>query len=188
MNLKQLLQKNNNYGSSNPSYSSLGTDKESQHSYITEFYEEHFAPFKNKSINLLEIGANTGSSLCLWRDYFLNGRIFSVDVENKLIPEMSNYPDVTVFFENAYTLDFVKKLPDFDIIIDDGPHTENSQIDFINLYIKKVKPGGLMVIEDIQNISSIEKFQALVIGYETQVIDTREKYGVKDNIMFIVRC
>ena len=44
---------------------------------------------------------------------------------------------------------FVSKLNNFDIIIDDGPHSLESQLKFIDLYYPKTNLGGVVIIEDI---------------------------------------
>ena len=35
-----------------------------------EVYDRHFSKFRNKEINVLEIGVLHGGSLQMWRDYF----------------------------------------------------------------------------------------------------------------------
>ena len=58
MTLRELQQKNQ-----------YSTDKEFSHHYLG-VYDELFAPFKDKEINLLEVGVATGGSLKLWEKYF----------------------------------------------------------------------------------------------------------------------
>ena len=47
-----------------------GTDKNSTHCYVEYFYEEAFAPYRNRKVSVLEIGISGGYSLRLWREYF----------------------------------------------------------------------------------------------------------------------
>ena len=35
-----------------------------------KIYESYFKNFKNRKINILEIGVNEGKSLMIWKDYF----------------------------------------------------------------------------------------------------------------------
>ena len=35
-----------------------------------EPYERHFAPFRNRSVTVVEVGVNNGGSLAMWRAYF----------------------------------------------------------------------------------------------------------------------
>lgn len=55
---------------------------------------------------------------------------------------------------NAYNIPTVDETPDnLNVIIDDGPHTYESMEFFLRNYIKKLAPGGILVLEDITNIS-----------------------------------
>ena len=81
--LKKILKEEN----LNLSENNLGTDKGDYKSYIDLFYEKYFFEFKEKKINLLEIGFRHGASLCLWSNYFKNGYILGLD----------NYSDSTKF-------------------------------------------------------------------------------------------
>ena len=42
--------------------------------------------------------------------------------------------------------------------MDDGSHTEESQLKCIDLYLDLLKDEGVLVIEDIQNFDSIKVF------------------------------
>jgi len=72
--LLELFQKYNNY--EDVEYPS---DKNSYHSYIEDVYEEYFSQYKNKKINLLEIGVAFSGSIRLWNDYFKNAKIYGID-------------------------------------------------------------------------------------------------------------
>lgn len=165
-----------------------GTDKEHLHHYVSEFYENAFAPFQDKPINFLEIGFAGGASLKLWRDYFSQANIYAIDHHHKLHPSIETYlPRLNLRFENAYSSECAAALPDFDIIIDDGPHTPESQVQCLEFYLDKLKVGGMLIIEDIASPLFIDLFRAKIGNLSYQVIDTREKYNRYDNLMFIVR-
>lgn len=182
--LMELLEANGNYASK--SGRGIGTDKEYNHNYITSFYEEHFKPYQYKEITLLEIGTGHGGSLILWNDYFQKGSIMGVDVNDYVDPVIDTYPRIKRFQGNGYDRNFADSLPAFDIVIDDGPHTLESFIECIDVYLPKVKKDGLLVIEDIPEISYIDTLKKRIGNLPYKVIDTREQYGRFDNIMFIV--
>ena len=96
------------------------------------------------------------------------------------------YENIKIFLNNGYDISFVNSLPNLDIVIDDGPHTLETQIAFINLYLPKLNPGGMLVIEDIPNIEHIEYFKKQINNNLYKTIDTREKYNQFDNILFAV--
>ena len=184
MNLKKLLKDNDNYKSR--CSKGHGTDTEHEHHYVSSFYEENFIKFKNNKINLIEIGVQFGGSLYLWNDYFQQGNIYGVDVVDLTDEAINSLPRINKFLNNAYDAEFVKTLPDFDIVIDDGPHTLDSFIKCIDLYLPKVKSGGFLIIEDIPQTQHAAELLNYVKNFKKTIIDTREKYGKADNIMFVV--
>jgi predicted O-methyltransferase YrrM len=138
----------------NPNY---GTDKGSPKSYIDEFYENKFEQFRNKSIVLVEIGVRSGASLKLWSEYFSkNTKIYGLDnlddKNNHSVPinkDWTSSNNVEYIVCDAYAEDNANKIGKIDILIDDGPHTFESHVKLLDLYIDKINPGGLIVIEDI---------------------------------------
>ena len=59
----------------------LDTDKEyPNHHYISKFYSEKLDKFKDKNLNILEIGVGSGGSLLLWNDFFSYALIYALDI------------------------------------------------------------------------------------------------------------
>lgn len=133
-----------------------GTDKNTMHSYISHFYEEKFLKYKDNKIKLCEIGVWTGRSLMLWQKYFKKGSEI-IGIENNVShihPEVYETKNISIINDDAYSADVVRKLPNLDIAIDDGPHTLDSQIKFLQLYYAKMKKNGIMVVEDVGSIEN----------------------------------
>lgn len=152
-----------------------GTDKEFLHSYVSNFYQSAFEPLQQNPIELLEIGTFTGASLKMWKEFFVNGKVSGVDIEDKRIAEYID-EQITYYHADAYQKAFVDTLPEFDIIIDDGPHTLGSQLIATNLYYSKLKEGGLFVIEDIDsdmNIRLLSECVETVFKKTPNIIDNR---------------
>lgn len=168
----------------------VGTDKNTIHNYINGFYEKEFAKYKDKKIDLLEIGISSGGSLYLWSKYFTNGIIHGIDVVDVVRPEYKNVPTIKHLFLNAYDINVVNFLPKFDIIIDDGPHSIESQIFFIKYYISKLKDGGVMIVEDVQDESHFEILKNEVPPFlqaGIELVDLRKDKNRYDDLMFILR-
>lgn len=150
------------------------SDKERTHTYISNFYNEKFKKFKDKKIKILEIGVLQGHSLKLWEQYFLNAQIFGVDVQN--IIEHSFGDRVKIIFSNAYSIDFIKKIQEtegkFDIIIDDGPHTLDTQHFFLSNYQNLLKDSeSIIILEDVYS----NAFQSLRNSFnDFSVLDLRD--------------
>lgn len=160
------------------------SDKGSTHSYISE-YEKLFAPYREKEITLLEIGANQCHSLKMWREYFPYARI----VGNDIWEGSKNYitdENVEVIIADATKLEFLDKIGSmtFDVVIDDGSHVEADQLKTYGLLKDKMNKGSIYVVEDILNYdSTVPKFQTL--GFE--VIDLRKVKNRFDDILLVKR-
>ena len=131
----------------------IKSDKGTDHDYIDGYYNELFTPLKNKKLNILEIGVQKGYSVSMWRDWFINSNIFAIDADKPSIESVSNLARVNGIYANGYckeTLDMFEE-DYFDFIVEDGPHSLISQIYTAKHWTKKLKKGGKLIIEDIQN-------------------------------------
>ena len=103
--------------------------------------------------------------------------------------EVQNNDKIKKIFADAYDSNTANILPSFDVIIDDGPHTLESQEKAIQLYLPKVNPGGIFIIEDIQEESSIDVLRNSVpeeLKKYCEFIDLRTVKGRRDDMMFVV--
>ena len=120
------------------------------HHYF-DVYERYFASYKDRPVNILEIGISHGGSLQMWRKYFgEQANIFAVDIN----PECKKFEDekTKIFIgsqEDEKFLDsLLSQLPVLDLLIDDGGHTMNQQIVSFNKLFSSVKDGGVYLVED----------------------------------------
>jgi 2-polyprenyl-3-methyl-5-hydroxy-6-metoxy-1,4-benzoquinol methylase len=157
------------------------SDKELYHQYISHFYDEKFEKFKDKEISILEIGIQYGNSLKLWDEYFTNGKIYAIDIKEYYIHSYSS--KVNTIIGNAYSHQIISFFKDrgilFDIIIDDGPHTVQTQDFFLQNYPSLLKPNQSMIIlEDIYT----NNFAFLRDKYsDYSVVDLTSKIGGEMN-------
>lgn len=131
------------------------SDKNTSHCYIDEYYSKEFTPKKELPLKLMEIGVREGLSHNLWSKFFTKGHIVGVDNgESGFTWDILKDTNVEIFKTDAYTKSFADLWEDnfFDYIVDDGPHSVESQMKAIDLFLSKVKPGGKLIIEDIQAI------------------------------------
>ena len=162
------------------------TDKGTAHDYINAYYNTLLTPFQFEDIKLLEIGYSYGSSAYLWRNYFINAEVWMLDC-NK--PEEDKVaPGVNYIWEDAYTQSTLDKFQDgyFDFIIDDGPHTIESQIYTVRNWTRKLKSGGKLIVEDIQDITATDilSTEAEKIGENSRIYDLRANKNQYDDIIF----
>lgn len=138
------------------------TDKDFTHNTI-HIYESLFEPIKNRVTKLLEVGINTGNSHRMWRDYFQDATIYGVDIQN-LCNGMEGEERIVAIFGDAYSHTMLDSFGDtkFDIIIDDGPHTLASMIFFVQNYNRLLNDNGILIVEDIPDISWIHELTVSV--------------------------
>ena len=151
--LQEIIEKFNLGIKDNPEY---GTDKGFPKSYIDEFYEKSFSGLVDKDITLVEIGVRSGSSLKMWREYFSKAKIIGIDnfsdLNNHQIPINNSWiynEDVQFICGDAYDKDVSDRIENIDILIDDGPHTFESHVKTLELYLPKINLDGMVIIEDV---------------------------------------
>ncbi len=134
-----------------------GTDKVGDHHYAAH-YMTHLRPYRNKPINLLEIGVGGyqdpdrgGESLRMWKKYFRKAHIYSIDIFDK--SELQE-PRITIFKGSQVDAVFMEqvcdRIGDIDVIIDDGSHINRHVIETFKMLFPKLKDGGIYVVEDTQ--------------------------------------
>lgn len=167
-----------------------GTDKNTDHDYINSFYELEFPKYRNKKINILEIGTCRGTSVHLWQTYFPKANIIGIDIQDYILERHKNIDRVKYILDDAYSERVSSSLSDFDIIIDDGSHNIEDQVKVLDLYVDKIKKGGVLVIEDLQKFEYFEILSNKVKDNSNvtfECLDLRENKGRQDDMMFIIR-
>jgi len=170
------------------------SDKGSTHDYISGYYNEKFTSLKDTPLSLLEIGVQHGWSMDLWHGWFTNAQLYAIELDEQY--RKGTIERINETFKNAkgymcdgYTTDALSLFEDnsLDYIIEDGPHTLTTQIFTAQNWTKKLKPGGVLIIEDIQSpdshcsdiIKSIENDQNL----SAKVFDLRSRKDRYDDVI-----
>lgn len=181
------------------------TDKNTCHSYL-ELYDELFLNKKNTAKNILEIGIGeekktNGGSIRLWYEYFANADIYAIDIididnvwsdiinvkDNK--HKIKLYTSTDAYDEKWYKKNIVNTGIKFDIIIDDGPHTLESMVQFIKLYSSCIADDGIIVVEDIFEDSKIDALRdncPKELKPYIKIYDRRKIKGRLDDRVFVI--
>jgi hypothetical protein len=176
------------------------SEKGITHDYIRQWYSPEFTPRKDEHLTIVELGVFRGDGVRLFKDWFQNARVVGIDplvevsfgagVSQSTQEELLVHKDIEFIFKDAYTLEVVNMFEDesIDYLIDDGPHTLDSQLWGIEYYFPKIKKGGVIVVEDIQDIHASRKdFQDLAtrlnVGIEI-IENTNRKF---DSVLVIIR-
>ena len=172
------------------------TDKNKSHSYLST-YEKLLEKKKDTAKNILEIGIQSGGSIKLWHDYFVNATIYGLDTMNEehLWDEIKNKDRIILYCSHdAYDIEkffytFLNKDIKFDLILDDGPHTFNSMKTFIQLYSQIMSDDGILIIEDLQKFDWIDKLKEVVpeeLKKYVKGYDLRSNKNRYDDIIFTI--
>lgn len=141
-----------------------GSDKSSFHNYHLVYGK--VAHDLGEINAMLEIGMGTnntdvtshmgalgkpGASLRAFRDFSSNGRIFGADIDSRILFHEDRIETFAVDQTDATTLSNLgKNIPgSLDLIIDDGLHSPNANLNVILFALQKVRAGGWIIIEDI---------------------------------------
>jgi 23S rRNA U2552 (ribose-2'-O)-methylase RlmE/FtsJ len=166
------------------------TDKQpgGWHQAYIPVYERLFAPHQDTEMDILEIGVDGGYSLIAHSGYFYNARVIGMDI-NPIPESIVGSKSVLHIQHDAYSqsaLDMLAKLR-FAVMIDDGPHSIESQEYFVRNYPKLLTYDGIAVVEDVQDIAHIDRLHAaLPEGFIGYPIDLRRINNRYDDILFVV--
>jgi len=146
------------------------TDKSSKYHNYAQFYDQMFYKLRGSDINLLEVGVGTcmqapssmkdykcykpGASLRMWSEYFsCAGMIAGIDTQADCMFQEGNIR--TALADSRCAESVTKAVTElgtahFDIIVDDGLHEQDAQVETATAMIEFLSPNGVYVIEDIR--------------------------------------
>lgn len=117
-----------------------------------DVYDSLFSKFRGTDVHFVEIGTGNGGSMQMWHDYFgPKAKFYGVDIH----PYAENFADerTKIFIGDQGDKKFLKKLaaeiPRIDILLDDGGHTMEQQINTFEVLYPKIELGGVYLCEDL---------------------------------------
>jgi hypothetical protein len=106
-----------------------------------------------------------GASLKVWNDFFENGIIHGIDINNY----QSSLERVTMYNVDQSNEDslyeFSNKGNVYDVIIDDGSHRMKDVQITVQILFNNLKSGGVFVIEDLQTSLECRMPEKAVFGW-----------------------
>jgi hypothetical protein len=152
-----------------------GSDKGRQHNYTT-VYSALFTERCDQPLRVLELGLGSnnpdvpsnmgvfgvpGASLRGWRELFPHALVYGADIDRGILFQEDR---IKTFYCGQADRSSIRELwshPDLqggvDIIIDDGLHTFEANVSFLEGSLDHLHPGGIYVIEDIM-WNSVERW------------------------------
>jgi hypothetical protein len=171
------------------------TDKNTFHSYLP-LYQKLLASKKETAKNVLEVGICSGGSIKLWSDFFVNANVYGLDImsienvwEGIKKRGIILYTSSDAYNHNFFTTNFLNRNIKFDFMLDDGPHSLESMIQFIQLYSQVMTDDGILIIEDVQSWEWVDVLKRHVPEHLKQFIKVYDLRPIKnkyDDIVFSI--
>nr|NGY94501.1 hypothetical protein [Neochlamydia sp. AcF84] len=192
---------------------SYGSDKgDKRHNYTT-LYAKLFGPWRHNNINLFELGIGTnysdipynmgkegtpGASLHGWALFFPKAHIFGADIDQRILFQT---PTIKTYYcdqrqkssiHNLFSNEDLHGLQ-FDIMIEDGLHEFDANLNFLQHSIHKLKEGGIYIIEDLtahSRVAFIKLIPYLRKEYQLKYIEViiiPSKLNHFDNALLVIQ-
>lgn len=167
-----------------------GTDKQSNHNY-GDAYEALFGDTESlytvdrDAIRLvMEVGVADGACLQAWAEVFPNARIVGMDIHPSVLAKGDRI---------EFHLGDQSKLADcmraangrmFDLIVEDATHKLEDTLRTMFYLWPCVKPGGLYVIEEFENIGEL-RHHIIEVWPEARIVDTDGPHGGQEPLVVL---
>jgi len=127
-----------------------GTDKSSKiHDYL-EVYEQVLGHLRDKEFDLVEIGVHKGSSTRMWAEYFWRAHVTGIDIDPQCKEHEADRIKIVIGDQGkpAFLARMARQIRPL-VLVDDGSHRWDHQIDTFRALWPVVRPGGYFIVEDI---------------------------------------
>ena len=145
-------------------FTKYGSDKSASHNYekvyevlfestqsVTKVFEVGIGSTNLQIVSNMGSFGNPGASLRAFRDYFENAEIFGADIDRDIL--FTEERISTLYLDQLSPKQFNEDLKsigsDFDLVIDDGLHAIDANLNILFCFAPLLKTGGFIVIEDI---------------------------------------
>ena len=149
-----------------------------------DIYDRHFQKFRNREVNILEIGIYSGGSLGMWRAYFgPQCHIYGVDIKESC----KVYADerISVLIGDQADLEFWRRfkerVPRLDVIVDDGGHRTDQQVATLEEMLPYLRPGGVYLCEDVHGENNNLNHYINALSCKMNIHRPRDGGGLNNN-------
>lgn len=159
------------FGADKSPYNTVGH----RHPY-TGLYSVLLAPYRNKPIHFGEIGVAMGASVHMWRNYFPEARLDFFDKDINFLANAHSFRYPNTFF-STMDVNFQESIEHalresgelFDILLDDSSHNVNDQKNIIAGALPYLKPGGILLIEDVFRAEPDKSYEEIIKPVEDKL-------------------
>jgi hypothetical protein len=152
-----------------------GTDKQSNHNY-SDSYEALFPNRQNVAL-VMEVGVADGSSLLAWCEVFPSAWVVGMDIHPA--QRAIHAPRIEFHLGDQRSKEDCDRAAagrQFDFICEDATHRLDDTLRTLLFLWKYVRPGGLYVIEEFDNVGALRD-NITALWPNAQLIDTIGPFG-----------
>jgi hypothetical protein len=190
-----------------------GSDKARERHNYTTVYNSLFTELRSQRVNFFELGIGTnnprlastmgetgrpGASLRGWAEFFKVGSIVGADIDRAILFKEDR---ITTYFCDQLSRTSITKLwaepslsEEFDVVIEDGLHTFEANISFLESSIHKVRRGGYYIVEDVREEDlprwreQLEtRYGTFYSGFSFCLVTLPWLFNTSDNILLVAR-
>ena len=146
-----------------------GTDKMSNHNY-GDAYESLF-PDRTGVLLMMEVGVADGSSLLAWRDIFPYATCVGMDIHHS---DKAHGERIEFYLGDQRVKEDCERAAgwrEFDVIVEDATHHLLDTLLTLFYLWPFVKPGGMYIVEEWENVLGTRKTIKSLWPY-AQIVDT----------------
>lgn len=163
-----------------------GTDKGGQHHiageichFYTEVYHAILAERRERVLNVMEIGVNSGASLRMWEEYFPNATIVGLDKQPETLFNGGRIRCILADQGSSGALRYAAEQGGgiFDVIVDDGSHDPFHQLLSMVVLLPFLSPSGHYFIEDMVGDTPNNLLASVPLGFEGKLVPCRPCLG-----------
>lgn len=125
-------------------------------------------------LSVLEIGIFGGASLRGWRKIFSDSRIVGLDIDQSV---MFTETGIQTFVANQLQIPSLeaaqsKSGENYDLIVDDGWHQPQTNINSLIVFLKHLNSGGFYVVEDVHRQEYLPFWARVLDGLPVEFVGT----------------
>jgi 23S rRNA U2552 (ribose-2'-O)-methylase RlmE/FtsJ len=164
--------------------------------HYLEIYDRHFSRFRGTDVHLVEIGVADGGSLQIWRRYFgEQAHICGIDI-NPHCKELEDERTQILIGDQSdktFLQSLKTALPRIDILIDDGGHFFDQQINTFEILFPHLSERGVYLCEDLHTSYWHKEFRGglrkrgTFIEYSKNLIDALNAWHYQSEVSEFTR-
>ncbi len=150
-----------------------------RHPY-TAVYDTFLRPFQShEALKFGEVGVLNGGSIRMWREYFPFAAIHGFDVNETCLSKLSDLHGVKGHLVDAGESNGLREAlqkacadgKKFDVLLEDASHWLSHQLIFLREAVNYIRPGGLLIIEDIFRAIPAARFKEAIQQISDKVLN-----------------